>query len=317
MGENAQKIGKKLELLGVDLLSLFHWTKKMGDKEILCTRSNHKNSKGNKKRTHGIDLYMEYFDPYIGGVQGVFIECKNRQWSGISKDQIQNWINEEINLMECAKANTDLQDFFSEGADKYCALLLINCNDDKYNHESFLEYLNNISIPNKRIPYRIFIASNYMIEKWDAIIHMIKEEYSQGIKVLYPSINNTQPISAEHWSINHLYSKYIFCETEEEISYGRTEKKVEKVLVIFFLDKINAESILYMWSMCRFFQYENQYNAIDICFWTDTKEEHDYIIENFVNILSDYDNGKIDKQQIERIQKRFLLNRKLNVVDNR
>ena len=33
MGENAQKIGKKLEQLGVNLLGMFKWNKKMSDKE--------------------------------------------------------------------------------------------------------------------------------------------------------------------------------------------------------------------------------------------------------------------------------------------
>lgn len=72
VGENAQKIGKKLEQLGVDLLDMFKWNKKMSDKEIKCTRSTHKNAEGKPKQTHGIDLYMEYKDPYIGSVQGVF-----------------------------------------------------------------------------------------------------------------------------------------------------------------------------------------------------------------------------------------------------
>ena len=44
VGENAQKIGKKLEQLGVNLLGMFKWNKKMSDKEIKCTRSTHKNA---------------------------------------------------------------------------------------------------------------------------------------------------------------------------------------------------------------------------------------------------------------------------------
>ena len=65
MGENAQKIGKKLELLGIDLLGLFGWTEKMRDKEIKCTRSLHKNENGNYLRYIGVVLYMFFFYPYI------------------------------------------------------------------------------------------------------------------------------------------------------------------------------------------------------------------------------------------------------------
>lgn len=317
MGENAQKIGKKLEILGVDLLGVFKWNKKMSDKEIKCTRSTHKNAEGKSKKTHGIDLYMEYDDPYIGGVQGVFIECKNRVWSGINKTQIESWVNEEINLIDCARNNSELQEFYSDGADKNCALLLINCNDEKFNQAKFDEYLSCIQIQNKRTPYKVFIAGNNMIEKWDAIARMIKESYHDDLSVLYPSINNSQPISEKYWSINHLFSKYVFCETKEQVQVGRSgDIHINKVLVIFFFDKISAESFQYMWSMCRSFQYENQYEAFDICFWTESKEENDYITENFITILSNYDDGKVSKDIIDSIRIKFLLNRKLNPVDN-
>ena len=209
MGENAQKIGKKLESVGFELLSMFNWKKKMGDKEIKCTRSTHKNSKGASKRTHGVDLYMEYKDPYLGGVQGVFIECKNRGWASISKSEIQNWVNEEINLIDCARNNSELQEFYADGADKNCALIIINCNDGKYDHKKFEQYLSELEIPNKKIPYKIFIAGNKTLEKWDAIDCMIKTDYLNGINVLYPSINNSQPISENYWSLNHLFAKYI------------------------------------------------------------------------------------------------------------
>lgn len=306
VGENAQKIGKKLEQLGVDLLGMFKWNKKMSDKEIKCTRSTHKNAEGKPKQTHGIDLYMEYKDPYIGSVQGVFIECKNRVWSKINQKEIERWVNEELNLIDCARNNSELQEFYAEGADKNCALLLVNCNDGKFNQTKFDEYLSGIQIPNKRNPYKIFIAGNNMIERWDAISRMIKESYHDGLNVLYPSINNSQPISEKYWSINHLFSKYVFCEAREQVPIGRNgDIRVNRILVIFFFDKISADSFQYMWSMCRAFQYENQYDGFDICFWTETKEENDYINENFLSILSNYDDGKISQDITKSIRIKF------------
>ena len=318
MGENAQKIGKKLEVLGVELLQMFNWNKKMSDKEIKCTRISHKNAKGNKKQTHGIDLYMEYEDPYIGGIQGVFIECKNREWKDITKSTIETWVNEEINLIDCARNNRELQEFYGEGADRNCALLLINCNDGKFKKDMFDDYLSQINIQNKRTPYKIYIAGNHMIDRWDAIGRMIRECYRPELTVLYPSINNSKPMAVNYWSINQLFSKYIFCEFKEEVSAGRTGgTRIEKILVIFFFDKINADSFKYMWSMCRAFQYETQYDGFDICFWIESKEEHNYIIENFKSILES-DKGKdgIAKEVLEKINVKFLLNRKLNVIDN-
>lgn len=158
-----------------------------------------------------------------------------------------------------------------------------------------------------------------MINKWDAINRMIKESYHNGIKVLYPSINNSQPITEKYWSINQLFSKYIFAEAieieTEETSDAKITREVKR-LVIFAFDIICADSFQYMWSICRFYQYENQYKRIDICFWTESKEEHDYIIENFKSILRGY-KDKIDSKILESINLKFLLNRKLNVVDNR
>lgn len=46
------------------------------------------------------------------------------------------------------------------------------------------------------------------------------------------------------------------------------------------------------------------------------KEENDYINENFLSILSNYDDGKISQDITKSIRIKFLLNRKLNVVDN-
>lgn len=318
MGENAQKIGKKLEKLGVELFEMFNWNKKMGDKEIKCSRATHKNAEGKKKQTHGIDLYMEYEDPYIGGIQGVFIECKNRKWDGITKNAIQTWVNEEINLIDCARNNSELQEFYGEGADRNCALLLINCNDGRFDKNKFDEYLSQIKVKNKRTPYKIFIAGNHMINKWDAVGRMIREDYYSGLNVLYPSINYSKPLVVNHWSINQLFSKYIFCEYKQEVKMGvNGGTYIQKILVVFFFDVINAESFKYMWSMCRAFQYEIQYDEFDICFWAEKKEESDYIKENFISILASGE-GKdsIEKEVLEKIKIKVLLNRKLNVVDN-
>lgn len=317
MGENAQKIGKKLETLGVDLLSLFNWEAKMRDKEIKCSRFNHKNGKGGQKRSHGIDLYMEYYDPYIEKIQGVFIECKNRQWNNITQSSIEDWVQEEINLIECARSDNELQEFYADGAEKNCGLLLINSNDDKFDKEKFREYLKNMKVPSKRSSYKIFIAGNDMIEKWDSITRMIKEDYSKDFKILYPSINNSQPIKKIYWSINQLYSKYIFGEKQETIVINNNgDTRVLHVLVIFFLDRICAESFQYMWSMCRSLQYEYTFDRFDVCFWVETKEETNYINENFHLIVQSFYKDDSSAKVLDKIYVKFLLNRGLNVVDN-
>ena len=56
MGEQAAKIGKKLEGFGVNFFANLGWTELTQDKEIKCTRSSH------KKKTHGIDLLCKFSD---------------------------------------------------------------------------------------------------------------------------------------------------------------------------------------------------------------------------------------------------------------
>lgn len=319
MGENAQKIGKKLEELGFDILSVFNWSKKMSDKEIVCKKNAHKNEEGKKKETHGIDMYLEYEDPYIGKTQGVFIECKNRNWDGITKSKLQTWVNEEINLLECAVNNGELSEYYAENSDRNCALILVNCNDRKFNEAKFNEYLEQLSVPSKRTPYKIFIAGNNMLNRWDAIDHMIKENYASGIEVIYPSINNSKPTNAKYWSINQLFSKYIFCQTEDIIEEANNNERVmkyKKKLVVFFFDKICPESFDYLWSMCRFFQYENSHYKFDICFWTENAKDHDYIRDNFLNRIRNYDD-KVDNDIANKITVRYLLNRNVGAIDNR
>lgn len=318
MGENAQKVGKKLEIMGTNILSLFQWKEKMRDKEIECKRTGHKNSSGDKKKSHGIDIYLEYDDPYQNKVQGVFVECKNRQWANISKSVIENWIKEEINLMECAAYNKTLMEFYDEESDRFCALILINVNDGKFNKKKFYEYISNIEIVSKRNPYRIFLAGNDMIEKWDGILKINKAEFQGNLKVIYPSINDSQPMIESTWGIDQLFSKYIFCEARYDQTDnigGRNMTYEKKRLVVFCMDAIRKESIYYLWSMCRSYQYEVSYDEFNIYFYPNTKEDVDYINENLINILKSY-KVEIKPQIIENIKYGFLENRDLSVVDN-
>ena len=56
MGENSSKIGKKLELYCQKTFEKFGYEILIQDKEIKCTKNTHKNSEGNQKRTHGVDV---------------------------------------------------------------------------------------------------------------------------------------------------------------------------------------------------------------------------------------------------------------------
>ena len=73
MGEQAVKIGKKLEGFGEQLFSGFGWTELTRDREIECKRSSH------AKKTHGLDLVMKFNSPYnFNSLSEISIGVNNR-----------------------------------------------------------------------------------------------------------------------------------------------------------------------------------------------------------------------------------------------
>jgi len=135
MGEQAKKIGEKLEGYGEKLFSGFGWTELTRDKEIKCTR------KGtHKKRTHGIDLLMSFWNPYLGGKQGIIVECKNRKMAGITQEKMNTWLNELINTIECTQSTEEMEDINLEDTNLCTGMLLVHAND-KFDGEKFNSYL--------------------------------------------------------------------------------------------------------------------------------------------------------------------------------
>lgn len=318
MGENAQKIGKKLESFGWNLFGLFNWKLKMKDKQINCVRSTHKNKGDKDKKTHGVDIYLEYEDPYINKVQGVFIECKNRQWVSINSSNIEEWIDELINTMECAIYDQELNGYYAENSDKHCGLLLINTNDGNFNKTKFYNYIENITYKSKRMPIKVFIAGNDMINKWWAIDNINATDYNRNLQYIYLSINNSRPLKNKCLSINHLYSKYIFCEYEyQKESMEGVERviRTRRKMVILCFDKICRESFNYLWSICRFNQFEINYKEYDICFFPESSIDTDIVKEDFMNVLKTYEKS-IEPYILENINVKFLQNRDLTVVEN-
>ena len=102
MGEQAGKIGKKLEGYGENLFQGFGWNELARDTEIKCNRKT-----AHAKQTHGLDLLMNFYNPYLDGMQGIVVECKNRQMKSITQSEIDKWLSEFINAIECAQSASE------------------------------------------------------------------------------------------------------------------------------------------------------------------------------------------------------------------
>ena len=77
--------------------------------------------------------------------QGIVVECKNRQMRSINQAELDKWLEELINAIECAQSAPELQDFDMGNTMLNTGLLLVHANDS-FNSELFNKYLCNLKV---------------------------------------------------------------------------------------------------------------------------------------------------------------------------
>lgn len=310
MGEQAVKIGKKLEGFGEHLFSGFGWTELTRDREIECKRSSH------GKKTHGLDLVMKFNNLYISSQQGIIIECKNRQMVSITQSNIETWVKELVHSIECSQSSEQLSDLDLEGTTLNTGMLLIHANDC-FDEEKFSKYLKGMSISGRRNPINIFIAGNNEIDQWNALITFVRSNFSDNFAFLYPSINGSTKTSTASLSINALYSKYFFAQRTKmvpRVQDGVPYSFPVKQAILFSFDDISKDSFRYMWSMFKYYQFEDCDEYVFV-FYPRKANDVEFVKENFIRALS---SGckPLPVETLERVKLNFLTNRKLSPVDN-
>lgn len=309
MGEQASKIGKKLESFGENFLTSLGWTELTRDKEIKCTRSSH------KKETHGIDLLCKFENPYNTMQQGVIVECKNRQMRSITQAEIDNWVKELINNIECSQSAPELSDIDLSGTTLNTGLLLIHANDS-FDKNKFYVYLSNINYPNRRNPINLFVAGNDRIALWTSLFAKIKYSYNNDFSFLYPSINGFSKKVQNVLTIDGMYSKYLFAQStytikKENGGHSYDEPHTQKIM--FFLDEITTDNFKYAWSMFKYYQQQGVGKYVFV-FYPRKKDDVEFINENFISTLKS-GNKPIDDKEIEKIHIDFIENRSLSPIE--
>lgn len=309
MGEQAQKIGKKLEGFGEKLFSGFGWDELVRDQEIKCRRNNH------KKQTHGIDLLMNFQNPYLGFKQGIVIECKNRQMQSITQKNLDKWIDELIHTIECSQSAQELVGIKTDDMNLHTGLLLVHANDEFKKH-LFDKYLSNLKVPSRKNPINIFVAGNEDINRWNSLLFKIEKECSDKFQFIYPSIEGSNMAMGKYITINQLYSKYIFAQDvemitklEEEVPYK--QPVIKKIMISF--DEISTDCFKYMWSMFKKFQFQDAKELV-FMFYPRKKDDVEFVKENFIKTLYQIEQP-IDETLEKRIKIEFIDNRDLSPVD--
>lgn len=311
MGEKAKKIGEKLEGFGERLFEGFGWSEIARDREISCTKSLH------KKRTHGLDLFLSNLNPYMNLKQGIIVECKNRQMVSITDSEIEKWIKELINTIECARNSEELTDLLIDDVVLNTGILLIHAND-KFNSEKFYKSIKKVFLQSRRDPINIYIAGNDEINRWNALREKIQSTFNGDFKFIYPSINESDQLCDKFISLDYLYSKYLFAMNTYYVSEidprsGSTVNIPKLQHIMFSFDDNIVERFKYMWSLFKFYQMQSADEYIFV-FYPKKPEDTEFVKENFTATLKLLDTP-ISDEMAKKVKIEFIDNRTLSPVD--
>lgn len=258
MGELSQENGKKLEKFGYKLFQNLGWKILGQNIEINCTRSSHKNAEGNNKRTHGIDLLFGFYNPFKKRNEAVIVECKNRQWSNYTTANLDLWIEELVNTVECAPNDSNVLQLLGDHT-LTTGILMFHSSDDDYDAEKAQKVLKSIKTPTRRQPTILYVADPSKLEKIvsvnDSIEKFKNNTAIDNFRIVYPIINHSDWQGTSVITPEYLFSDYIIFDYKESFSIGSTSTKINKK-GIFCFDKINKNSLTYLKDLIKKFQLE-------------------------------------------------------------
>ena len=90
----------------------------------------------------------------------------------ITQSDIEEWVKELINNIECAQSSDELQDIdLTDIVKLNTGLLLIHANEN-WDRKKFYTYLSKLKNINRRNPINIYIAGNDRIEMWTSVLSL-------------------------------------------------------------------------------------------------------------------------------------------------
>lgn len=262
MGEKSPEIGKLLESFGKDLFVNLGWEMLAQDLSVSCSRSSHKSAKdkSKSKRSHGIDLLQGFYNPFTARNEAVIVECKNRKWDNFTSSNLNEWIEELLNTLECASSSSEVSRYLND-ATLTTGILLFNSSDNNYAYDKARDILKKISTPRRKIPVMLYLADTGKLEKWFALgneISRIKGMYkNHNFSVIYPSIGKSQWDRKDVITPSYLFSDYVFATYTKSEEHENGTDKID-VKVIFFFDDVSQDSMFYMLDMINKLQIESR-----------------------------------------------------------
>lgn len=298
MGEQSKELGEAFENYSKSLLKNFKWNILGSNIEIKCTRhSSHK-----QKNTHGIDLLAGYYNPFKNKNEAVIIECKNRKWEKFIPSEVNSWLEELRNNIECSSNSAEVVNRLDNHT-LIGGILLYNSSDGEYDAEKAKRTISSITISNKRFPYILYLADTRKLSKWDAFSKEIVKlrEIDPDFSIIYPSICGSEWKRIDIVTPNYLFSDFIIGSYLGKPNNPYIHEESVEKKVIFYFDAINTSSLIYLKSMINELQIEaTNGNNKEICFYffPETIEDSIFLSKNF-NQIYEKDNFYYEKMNIK------------------
>lgn len=258
MSESSPQIGAKLEeYCCKNFPNYFGWKLLGSNLEIKCNRkTSHKNDRNSPKQTHGIDLLFGYFNPMAQRKEAIIIECKHRQWSSFTTNNLNQWILELNNTIDCASNNEDLHSHL----DDYIligGLIVYKSTDNLYEHNKAIAQIGNTQSLLRKSSLLVTIATDYQLGKWKAFYESITHHHNigaksskfDGVKYLYPSINNSKLETSNSLTLQYIFSDFIISVYTHHKEDNDNNLLIGETKNIYSSDTISLEMIDYVKSM--------------------------------------------------------------------
>lgn len=255
MPENQNAIGEHWTRESVSILKQLGWTQRGScNFDIECVH----HTKERRGQPHGVDSFFEYYDPYSRSNQAILVESKNWQFSSITTANIKKWVKQVTDCMECMQVSSTIQSLTNAPIQN--ALLMIWANDE-YDHQVFMNNLRKVGVASKKYPCNLFVASNQEILKWCSLINMINtlKLQSKSFKFIYPNVPTlgTNLVLADYLTLTHLYSKYIFAESEMQVPDIRGGTYLIKKLIVFCYEPASVASLNFLYSLIKRLNFQS------------------------------------------------------------
>lgn len=312
MPEDQNANGEHWTRESVAILKQLGWTQRgTSNFDIECVH----HSVLRRGQGHGVDSFFTYYDPYYQSDQGILVESKNWQFNSMTTENIKKWVKQITVCIECMQVSSTIQDLTQAPIQN--ALLMCWANDS-YDQATFTSRLKDVSIAGKKYECNIYVASNYEILKWCSLINTINElkRNSKEFKFIYPNIPTlgTNLVKADHITLVHLYSKYIFAQSKVERYNVSGGTDVVDQTVVFCFEPASAASLDFLYDLVKQLNLQASHEYIFYFYERETTIRQ--VVGEFKNRVASQVRGDILNPSLIIIKYLDIFNGLQNVPDN-